>query len=153
MNLFISEIFLFVVFLMSYFKASRGAWPANGYLKSIWGKSLYKNSCCGKGTFILDYIQTVLKEWNGTKREIWFLLPVSPVNDTSFHLLIFLLAFSLLLRLQSYCDLETGNFTETNVFQVRCLSPLAKLCCCFIWNQTVRQHDLGFLRTVNQFSN
>lgn len=48
--------------------------------------SLYKNSCCGKGTFILDYIQTVLKEWNWTKREIWFLLPASPVNDTSFHL-------------------------------------------------------------------
>lgn len=110
---------------MSYFKASHGGWPANGYLKPRWVKSLYKNSCCGKGTFILDNIQTVLKEWNWTKREILFLLPASPVNDTSFHLAHFFIGIfppASVAELLWFC----GNFTETSVFQVRCLPPLSK---------------------------
>lgn len=114
--LYLNHFYLSSFILMSYLKASHGAWPANGYFKSSRGKSLYKKSCSGKGTFILDYIQTVLKEWNRTKRERLFLLPVSPLSGKSFHLAHFFFIGTFTpasIALQNCCD-----FTQMWVFHL-----------------------------------
>lgn len=47
--LYLNHFCLSYFIFMSYLKASRGAWPANGCFKSSWGNSLCKNSCSGKG--------------------------------------------------------------------------------------------------------